>query len=380
MRAELLNNSFEQNEETGRWEFSRRKFLAGASALAAITGMSATAFARNYELGPQNPQRYPEPNWIAHDPDRFNGLRLGTASIHRLHKGTRWAEGPAWNGVGRYVVYSDIPNNRQLRWLEENDHVSEWFRFPSENSNGNTFDFQGRQISCEHRTRRVVRYEYNGTKTVLADSYNGKSLNAPNDAVVHPDDGSIWFTDPGYGALWDYEGKRADQSLPTWPSPYQKEAVYRIDGSTGELKQVATDPHKPNGLAFSEDYSKLYVADTGVTHYGDAWSGIWSYDINGDSLSNPQQKFSMALDGNAGLADGIRVDEYGNVWSSAGWVGDGYDGVHVFAPNGDRIGQITLPEICANLVFAGTDRNRLIMCGSQSLYSYFVATHGAHLT
>ena len=317
-----------------------------------------------------------DPDVIAVDPS-FNGLAQPNSAIQKLWTGALWAEGPAWNGVGRYLLWSDIPNNEQLRWIEEDGHVSRRFRSPSGNSNGNTFDFQGRQIACEHGNRRVARYEYDGSITVLADSFDGKSLNAPNDAVVHPEDGSIWFTDPGYGGLMDYEGNRADTGS---VQPYQKEAVYRIDGQSGELKKVADEPFKPNGLCFSPDYKRLYVADTGASHYPDAKKIIWGYDVDGSKLHKAQTFADMDLDGKAGFADGIRADEDGNIWASAGWVGDGYDGVHIFAPNGDRIGQIRLPEICSNVCFGGTKRNRLFMTGSQSLYAVFVETRGAHLT
>ncbi|MDH3916852.1 MAG: SMP-30/gluconolactonase/LRE family protein, partial [Rhodospirillales bacterium] len=219
--------------------------------------------------------------------------------------------------------------------------------------------------------------EYDGGITVLADSFDGKSLNAPNDAVVHPEDGSIWFTDPGYGGLMDYEGHRVDTGS---VQPFQKEAVYRIDGQGGKLQKVADEPFKPNGLCFSPDYKRLYVADTGASHYPDAKNIIWGYDVDGAKLHKAQTFADMEMDGKSGFADGIRADEDGNIWSSAGWVGDGYDGVHIFAPNGDRIGQIRLPEICSNVCFGGSKRNRLFMTGSQSLYAVFVETRGAHLT
>ncbi len=352
----------------------RRSFLAAATTVAATTAMSSTAFARNF--GPDaEPVRYPEPDVVVLDP-RFK-YKLGNTPIMRLHRGTLWAEGPAWNGVGRYLLWSDIPNNEQLRWLEEDGHVGRRFRFPSGNSNGNTFDFQGRQIACEHGNRRVVRYEYDGSRTVLADSYNGGELNAPNDAVVHPEDGAIWFTDPGYGSLMNYEGNRADTGS---PQPFQKEAIYRIDADSGKMAKVADEPHKPNGLCFSHDYKKLYVADTGASHYSDARKIIWQYDIDGQRLINARPFADMEMDGRAGFADGIRADEDGNVWASAGWVGDGYDGVHVFAPDGDRIGHIRLPEICSNVCFGGSKRNRLFMTGSQSLYAVFVETRGAHIS
>ncbi len=353
---------------------NRRDFFGVATALAAVTAMAPDAFARNF--GPDaEPVRYPEPDVVGLDP-RFK-YKLGNTPILRLYRGTFWAEGPAWNGVGRYLLWSDIPSNEQLRWIEEDGHVSRQFRYPSGNSNGNTFDFSGRQIACEHGNRRVVRYEYDGTQTVLADSFDGKEFNAPNDAVVHPDDGSIWFTDPGYGSLMNYEGNRFNTGS---PQPFQKEAVYRIDAQSGAITKVADQPFKPNGLCFSNDYKRLYVADTGASHYPDAQKIIWGYDVDGATLSNPSTFASMELDGKGGFADGIRCDEDGNVWASAGWVGDGYDGVHIFAPNGDRIGQIRLPEICSNVCFGGTKRNRLFMTGSQSLYAVFVETKGAHIT
>ncbi len=352
----------------------RRAFLATATAVAAATTMGPTAFARNF--GPDaEPVRYPEPDVVVLD-KRFK-YKLGNTPIQRLYRGTLWAEGPAWNGVGRYLLWSDIPNNEQLRFIEEDGHVARRFRYPSGNSNGNTFDFQGRQIACEHGTHRVVRYEYDGSQTVLAESYNGRSLNAPNDAVVRPDDGSIWFTDPGYGGLMDYEGRRADTGS---VQPFQKEAIYRIDGQSGKLEKVADEPFKPNGLCFSPDYKRLYVADTGASHYSEAKNIIWGYDVDGAKLHKAQTFAEMEMDGKSGFADGIRADEDGNIWSSAGWVGDGYDGVHIFAPNGERIGQIRLPEICSNVCFGGSKRNRLFMTGSQSLYAVFVETRGAHIT
>lgn len=360
---------------SGAVETTRRGVLAAAAGVAAVTAMAPDAFARNF--GPDaEPVRYPEPDVVPLD-SRFK-YKLGNTPILRLHRGTFWAEGPAWNGVGRYLIWSDIPSNEQLRWIEEDGHVSRNFRFPSGNSNGNTFDWTGRQIACEHGNRRVVRYEYDGTITVLADrSPDGKEFNAPNDAVVHPDDGSIWFTDPGYGSLMNYEGNRLNTGS---PQPLQKEAVYRIDGQSGRISKVADEPFKPNGLCFSHDYRKLYVADTGASHYPEAEKIIWQYDVAGSGLRNASTFASMELDGKGGFADGIRCDEDGNVWASAGWVGDGYDGVHVFAPDGDRIGQIRLPEICSNVCFGGTKRNRLFMTGSQSLYAVFVETKGAHIT
>lgn len=355
-------------------KFNRRSFLGLLSA-----GLATQAFARSYNADAP-PVRYPDPHIVVLDP-RFAKYKLGTTHIQRLYNSGKmlWAEGPAWNGVGRYLVWSDIPNNHQLRWLEENGEVSV-FRYPSEHSNGNTFDYQGRQISCQHGTRRVVRYEYDGSQTILAETYNGISLNGPNDPVVHPS-GDIWFTDPGYGGLMNYEGTRMNTGS---PQPFQKEAVYRIDGKSGELSQVTDEIFKPNGLCFSPDYKKLYVADSGVSHYEEAKGEVKVWDVVDEKrLANGRTFASMALELNgetvSGIADGIRADEDGNIWSSAGWVGDGYDGVHIFAPDGDRIGQIILPEICSNVCFGGTKRNRLFMTGSTSLYAVYVETKGAHI-
>lgn len=373
----------------------RRSFLAAA---AAATGIAGTAFGRDY--GPDaSPTRYPEPDVLVLD-DRFKKYKLGNSPILRLYHSQKmlWAEGPAWNAVGRYLLWSDIPNNVQYRWLEEDGHVSV-FRNPSQCSNGNTFDFQGRQIAFEHLTRTVARYEHDGTRTVLASEFGGKSLNAPNDGAVHPG-GDIFFTDPGYGGLMNYEGTRATTGS---VQPYQKEAVYRIDAKTGKLYQLTDEIHKPNGLCFSPDYKKVYVADTGASHYPDAKRNIKVWDVveDGKKLANGREFASMMMDvetrvrtvvdgkevityeteEKGGFADGIRCDEDGNIWASAGWVGDGYDGVHIFSgEDGTRIGQILLPEICSNVCFGGTKRNRLFMTGSTSLYAVYVETRGAHIT
>lgn len=358
-------------------QLGRRSFLTAAAAAAA-----GTALGRDYgEDAP--PVRYPDPDIVVLE-ERFKKYKLGNTPIQRIYhsKQMLWAEGPAWNGVGRYLLWSDIPGDVQLRYLEDDGHISTRFRSPSGNSNGNTFDFQGRQISCQHGPRRVVRYEHSGRMTVLADKYNGKPFNAPNDAVVHPADGAVWFTDPGYGSLMNYEGNKADTGS---PQPHQKEAVYRLDVQTGKLAQVTDEIFKPNGLCFSPDYKKLYVADTGKSHYPDAKEIIKVWDVvDGNRLASGRTFTSMALevDGEvkAGFADGIRCDVDGNIWASAGWVGEGYDGVHIFAPDGTRIGQILLPEICSNVCFGGKKRNRLFMTASQSLYAVYVETRGAHIT
>ncbi|NDA68810.1 MAG: SMP-30/gluconolactonase/LRE family protein, partial [Verrucomicrobia bacterium] len=311
-----------------------------------------------------------------------------------------WAEGCAWNAVGRYLLWSDIPNNVQMRWLEEDGHVST-FRNPVNNTNGNTFDWEGRELSCEHLTRRVVRYEHNGSVTVLADKFGGKPFNAPNDIVVHPN-GDIWFTDPGYGGLMNYEGERVKS---TSVQPNQKEAIYVIDGKSGTITKASDEAFKPNGLCFSPDYKKLYVADTGASHYPEAPKNIWVFDVDGKKLKNRKEFCSMkaaVAQGRilteeeqkktisriftdkemvAGFADGIRCDVDGNIWAASGWVGAGYDGVQVFAgTDGQRIGQILLPEICANICFGGAKRNRLFMAASTSLYAVYVETQGAHIT
>jgi len=312
----------------------------------------------------REPARYPDVDIIELDP-RFGRYRLGNAAIERLHTGSRWVEGPAWNGVGRYVVWSDIPADIQLRWVEDDGRVSV-FRNPAGNSNGNTFDYQGRQISFEHGSRSVVRYEYDGGTTVLASEWQGKPLNAPNDGVVHPD-GSIWFTDPGYGSMSDYEGTRRPLE--------QKEAVYRIDPESGDMSVVTDEVNKPNGLCFSPDYRTLYVTDTGA----EPPLPVYRWEVSGRELRTRRTFCEMVYDGKSGGADGIRADVDGNIWASAGWAGEGFDGVHVFAPDGDRIGVILLPEICSNLCFGGAKRNRLFMTASQSLYSVYVNTGGAHI-
>lgn len=345
---------------------NRRGFLGtGLGAAAAAMAQSPRDWSGNV------PTRYPEPDVVVLD-KRFAKYKIGNTPIQRLYTGAMWAEGPAWNGVGRYLVFSDIPNNRQLRYIEDDGGKVSVFRTHVGYSNGNTFDYEGRQISCEHGNRRVTRREYNGKTTVLADKFNGKPLNAPNDVVVAPD-GAIWFTDPGYGVLMEYEGNKAPMEI--------KEAVYRIDKS-GKLDKVADDMYKPNGLCFSPDFKKLYVAETGSTHYPDAPKNIRVYDVvNGTSLKGGREFVHMQLGViGAGLSDGIRCDTDGNVWSSAGWVGAGYDGVMIYAPDGTRIGHILLPEICSNVCFGGAKRNRLFMTGSQSLYSVYTEATGAGIS
>jgi gluconolactonase len=354
---------------TSSGALGRRAFLTLAT-----TTLAETALGQDRDYGPHAPPvRYPDPDILSLN-KRFDKYKIGNTPIQRLHTGMLWAEGPAWNGVGKYLMWSDIPNNVQWRWIMDDGHVSV-FRNPAHNSNGNTFDWEGRQISCEHGTRRVVRYEYNGTVTVLADKWQGKLLNAPNDVIVHPD-GGIWFTDPGYGTHLHYEGNKGEL--------YIKEAVYRIDPKTGTMEMVTDEIFKPNGLCFSPDYKKLYVADTGASHYEKAPRNIKVWDIvDSKKLANGREFTSMKMKVKgkevAGFADGIRADTDGNIWASAGWVGAGYDGVQIFAPDGERIGQILLPEICSNVCFGGPKRNRLFMTASQSLYAVYVEAIGAHI-
>ena len=309
--------------------------------------------------------RYPDPAIELIDP-RFKKYMIGNAALERLYTGARWTEGPVWFGDGGYLLWSDIPNNRMMRWIEETGHISV-FRSPSHNSNSNTRDKQGRLITCEHGARRVTRTEYDGHITVLMDNFQGKRLNAPNDVVVHPD-GHIWFTDPGYGILLNYEGNKAEFELPT--------NVYRLNPATGEAAVVTDELEKPNGLCFSPDYTQLYITDTGASHKPDHPRQIRVYDVVDNAhLVNGRVFFDMG----PATADGIRCDIDGNLWSSSGWAGAGYDGVYIIAPDGDLIGQIHLPEIVSNLCFGGVKRNRLFITASQSVYAVYVETQGAQI-
>jgi gluconolactonase len=347
---------------------NRRHVLQGlgASMLSLVPGIlgaqprdieSLSPISGERDWSGQNPLRYPDPDIIALDP-RFNSYMLFNTPIQRLHTGTLWAEGPAWNGVGQYLVWSDIPNNMQMRWLADDNQVTT-FRNPSGNSNGNTFDFQGRQLSAEHGGRRVVRYESNGQLSVIAEGYEGRRLNSPNDVVVHPD-GSIWFTDPVYGIRDSaYEGNPGESE--------NAPVVYRVDGDNGRISVATDDVVMPNGLCFSPDYSRLYVADTGAGE-------TRVFEVNGQRLGNGRTFVKLRAPGGIrSAADGIRCDVDGNLWCGAA------PGVQVVAPNGDQIGMIRLPELCANICFGGTKRNRLFMTASQSLYALYVGVAGGHI-
>jgi gluconolactonase len=283
----------------------------------------------------------------------FAKLMLMNTHLEKIWTGGRWLEGPAWFAAARYLVFSDIPNNRMLRFDETDSSVST-FRQPSMHSNGNTRDQSGRLITCEHLTRRVTRTEHDGTITIIADRFKGKRLNSPNDVVV-ADDGAIWFTDPTYGIDSDYEGACA-------PSEIGENNLYRVDAQSGVNTVMAADFVQPNGLAFSPDGKVLYVVDSGVTHKANGPRHIRKYVLNGTALKGGDVISECA----AGLYDGIRVDARGNLWVGAG------DGVHCLDGDGDLIGKIRVPEVVANLCFGGAQRNRLFICGTTSLYSTFV--------
>jgi gluconolactonase len=295
--------------------------------------------------------RLPDPAIEVVD-ERFRAMLPFQAVVERLWTGGRWLEGPVWFGDLRSVVFSDIPNDRMLRWTEESG-VTTVFRQPSDNANGGTRDRQGRLITCEHRTRRVTRTEHDGRRTVLADRFEGKPLNAPNDVVVAAD-GGIWFTDPGWGIEGDFEGDKAEKEIPC--------QVYRIDPGTLAIEAVVTDMARPNGIAFSPDESLLYVVD----------KDIRVYDLVDGRPVNGRLFIGMGI----GTSDGIRIDTAGNLWTAAAG-GAGYDGVHCYDPDGVLLGRIHLPEGCANLVFGGIKKNRLFLTATSSLYSVHVAVRGA---
>jgi len=342
----------------------RRTFLQGSAATLAAAALAPKAMADELPLGPLPGTRYPDPRVEALDA-RFK-YKVGNAYVERVATGCRWSEGPVYFRDGGYLIWSDIPNNRMMRWSEDDGHVSV-FRYPSNYSNGNTRDREGRLVTCEHDARRVTRTEHDGTITVLMDNFNGKKLNSPNDIVV-ASDGAIWFTDPDFGILGNYEGHRADRELPP--------QVYRLDPRTGRATVVVGEgPGKPNGICFSPDEKKLYLIDSATPP--PSRSDIRVFDVNGDKLSNGK---IFAANFTGGVTDGMRADMDGNIWCAMGNGADpAEDGVRCYAPNGDLIGRIRLPETCANLCFGGKKKNRLFMAASTSVYSVYVETVGAQV-
>jgi gluconolactonase len=332
---------------------TRRDVLTGATATGALATMTSRAHAR-WEPA----ESYPDPAFELLEPG-FAKYRVFNAAVERLATGLRWSEGPAWFGDGRYLLWSDIPNNRIMRYDEETGLVGV-FRKPSNNANGNTRDRQGRLVTCEHGGRRVSRTELDGTVTVLIDKFDGKPLNSPNDVVVKSD-GSIWFTDPPFGIAGNYEGNQARPEL--HPN------VYRVDGTTGQASLVADDMNGPNGICFAPDESKVYIVDSRASPN----SHIKVYDVVDETrLANGR----IFFDGGPGTnPDGFRCDVDGNLW--CGWgTGEGKNGVLVLSPAGKPLGRIALPERAANLCFGGWKRNRLFMAASQSLYALYVNTQG----
>ncbi|MBB4039729.1 gluconolactonase [Microvirga flocculans] len=291
--------------------------------------------------------------------DRFRSLFIGSACLEKLAEGCRWAEGPAYFPAGRSLIWSDVPNDRMMRFDETSGAVGV-FRPSSGYSNGNTVDRQGRLVTCEHGNRRVTRTEHDGSITVLASHYQGKRFNSPNDVVVKSD-GSIWFTDPTYGIDSDYEGHKAQSEIGACH-------VYRIDPHTGEVRIVADDFVRPNGLAFSPDETRLYVADTGATHVKDGPRYIRVFSVDDTGGLSGGEVFATCTQG---LFDGFRLDEAGRIWTSAG------DGVHCYESDGPLIGKILVPETVANVVFGGPKRNRLYICATTSLYAIMLPVNGA---
>ncbi len=296
--------------------------------------------------------RFPDPAVEIVDP-RFAELVIWQEVVERLWTGGRWTEGPVWFGDGRYLLFSDIPNNRMLRWDEVTGNTHE-FRVPANNSNGNTRDFLGRLVTCEHLTRRVTRTEHDGTISVLMDAFEGKRLNAPNDVVVHTD-GAIWFTDPGWGITNDYEGDAAVPELPQY--------VFRIDPVTGRGDIAIAGIERPNGLCFAPDGKRLYVVSL---------TNMLVYDMVDGRAVNGREHVRLER----GNYDGMRCDVDGNIWAATGNGGVGVDGVHCYAPDGTLLGKIHLPEVCANVCFGGVKRNRLFMTASRSVYSVYLNTRG----
>lgn len=337
----------------------RRSFVGAAVATTALA-VTGAARADSLPLGSLPGTRYPDPRVEVLD-KRFHG-KVGNAAIERIATGYQWSEGPVYFRASDELVWSDVAGNRMMRWSANDGHVSV-FRANSNYANGNTIDREGRLVTCEQDTRRVTRTEHDGSITVIIDSFQGKKLNSPNDIVVSSD-GAIWFTDPGYGIDGDYEGHKAEAELPR--------NVYRVDPRTGTATVVADDFGRPNGLAFSPDEKTLYIIDSGITHGGVAQ--IRRFDVNGEKLSGSK---IFADNFAPGFTDGMRTDTDGNIWCSMGWADPKEDGVRCYAPSGDMIGKIHLPETCANLCFGGRKKNRLFMAASTSVYAVYVDAVGA---
>lgn len=331
---------------------NRRNFLTQALAVTALAA-SRPAAARWEDV-----TRYPDPAFEILDPS-FSRYRLDAGGIEQLYTGARWSEGPLWVGDGRYVVWSDIPNDRVLRWHETTGLVDE-FRKPAGFPNGHTRDRQGRIVYCEHGGRRVMRIEPDGSFTVLCDKFNGKRLNSPNDIVVKSD-GSVWFTDPPFGILGVYEGSQATPELPT--------NIYRIDGKTGDVTVVSGEVGRPNGLAFSPDEKLLYVVEASANP---RVIRVFDVSLDGRHIANNRIFYQC---GAGERPDGFKLDVDGNLWCGWGMSAE-FDGVRIINPAGKAIGHIHLPERCANLCFGGPKRNRLFMAASKSLYSVYVNTTG----
>jgi gluconolactonase len=379
----------EHQHKGGSGGFNRRRLLKGAAALAATAATIKAASAATVTplgqtgaltpstdplpLGPLPGSRYPDSRLeslkkpkVSFGPTGFPAF-AGTMAVERVATGMRWAEGPVYFPAGRYVLFSDIPNNRIMRFSEDDGHLSV-FRQPSMNSNGNTIDREGRLITCEHSGRRVTRTELDGSITIIADKYNGKKLNSPNDAVV-ASDGSIWFTDPVYGIGGYYEGVKADPEQ-------EKHNVYRVDPKSGDIKVVVDDFVEPNGIALSPDEKKLYVIDTGFTDGPDNPSHIRAFDLDIGAGKVSKSKVFAEMP-KPSITDGMRCDTEGNVWCSVGWGDPNEDGVRCYTPDGDLLGKIHIPETVANLCFGGQQRNRLYICGSSSLYAVYTSAQGA---
>jgi gluconolactonase len=335
-------------------QITRRNILA-----AGVSALSIAAAPRAFAAWEPS-ERYPDPAIRSLD-SSFNRYRLFNASVERLATGMRWCEGPVYFGDARCLLWSDIPNNRIMRWDEETGAVSV-YRKPSNNANGNTRDRQGRLVTCEHDTRRITRTEYDGTITVLMDRFDGKRLNSPNDITVKSDD-SIWFSDPPFGILTNYQGTTASVELPS--------NIYRLDPKSGQATVVEGTLSRPNGVIFSPDESKCYIEDSGPNP-----RHIYAYDVadNGTKLTNRRVLITAEP---GGTPDGFRVDVDGNLWCGWGMGSAELDGVKVFNPEGKPIGFIALPERCANLCFGGPRRNRLFMTASHSVYSLYVNAQGA---